>query len=120
MEQYAKYAESVLRAAPLVSSERGWGNTEFHHSNSREGQQRGDTGLSPAPWHAETDPPRTEIVTGWPAMAFCRTRWIRAPVPVWILERSRPVCPHFSAIVSLGPKTGQNGNGGGSEVDAFR
>lgn len=35
--QKAKYDESDLRVAPLVSSEAGLGNTSFHHEKNLEG-----------------------------------------------------------------------------------
>lgn len=35
--QKEKYAESVRRMAPFVSSEAGWGKTVFHHWKKRAG-----------------------------------------------------------------------------------
>ena len=52
--QYPKYPEFVRRRAPFVSSVAGWGKTVFHHWKKRDGQQVGDIGSSPAPWHADT------------------------------------------------------------------
>lgn len=52
--QKEKYDELVRRMAPLVSSVAGCGNTPFHQLKKRAGQQLGESGSSPAPWHAET------------------------------------------------------------------
>jgi hypothetical protein len=66
------------------------------------------------------DPPKTEMVTGNPAMAFWTTLCILAPEPVWTLDFISPHCPLLSAIASPGPKTGQKSKGAGSEAEAFR
>lgn len=52
--QKPKYDALVRRIAPFVSSVAGWGNTPFHQLKKRAGQQLGDSGSSPAPWHADT------------------------------------------------------------------
>ena len=66
------------------------------------------------------DPPRIEMVTGNPAMAFCTTLCTLAPLPVCSRLLSNPHCPRLEAISSPGPKTGQKSNGAGSEVEALR
>lgn len=66
------------------------------------------------------EPPKTDIVIGKPAMAFCTTFCTLAPDPVCNLLFNKPHCPLLSAITSPGPKTGQKSNGAGSDAEAFK